>query len=63
MFFIHGDSDKYVPTYMVHEVYAAKPDPKELWIVPKTAHAKSYQNYPEEYTERVRRFVKKYIHE
>ncbi len=61
MFFIHGDADKYVPTYMVHEVYAAKPEPKELWIVPKTAHAKSYQNYPEEYTDRVRNFVSNYI--
>ena len=61
MFFIHGDSDKYVPTYMVHEVYKAKSQPKELWIVPETAHAKSYMNYPEEYTERVRKFVMKYL--
>ena len=63
MFFIHGDADKYVPTYMVHEVYTAKSEPKELWIVPETAHAKSYQNFPEEYTARVRNFVEKYIHE
>ena len=62
MLFIHGDSDKYVPTYMVHELYAAKSAPKEIWIVPKTAHAQSYQNYPEEYTERVCKFVKKYIY-
>ena len=61
MFFIHGDSDKYVPTYMVHKVYAAKPEPKELWIVPETTHAKSFQNYPEEYTRRVSLFVNKYI--
>ena len=61
MLFIHGDSDKYVPTYMAHKVYAAKPGPKELWIVPNTIHAASYQNYPEEYTERVRRFVGRYI--
>ena len=62
MLFIHGDSDKYVPTYMVHEVYEAKPQPKELWIVPETTHAKSYMNYPEEYTERVRDFLEKYMH-
>lgn len=61
MFFIHGDSDNYVPTYMVHEVYEAKPEPKYLWVVPKTAHAASYQNYPQEYTERVRKFVNQYI--
>ena len=57
MFFIHGDADKYVPTHMVHKVYAAKPGTKELWIVPNTAHAVSYQNFPKEYTERVRKFV------
>lgn len=61
MFFIHGDSDDWVPTSMVHEVYAAKPHPKELWIVPETAHVKSYMNYPEEYTERVKKFVERYM--
>lgn len=61
MFFIHGDADKYVPTYMVHKVFEAKPEPKELWIVPNTAHAASYQNYPEEYTRRVNDFLKKYL--
>ncbi len=61
MFFIHGDADAYVPTYMVHELYDAKPQPKELWVVPKTSHAKSYMNHPEEYTEHVRKFVGKYI--
>lgn len=61
MLFIHGDSDKFVPTYMVHKVYEAKPQPKELWIVPKTAHAKSYKNYPDEYTTKIRIFTEKYI--
>lgn len=61
MLFIHGDADKYVPTYMVHEVYAAKPEPKELWIVPNTAHALSYKNFPDEYTHKVRIFTGKHI--
>ena len=61
MFFIHGDADRYVPSYMVHKVYAAKSAPKDLWIVPQTAHAESYLNYPEEYTERVRLFLEKYL--
>ncbi len=30
--FIHGDNDDFVPTWMVHKVYAAKPSPKEIWI-------------------------------
>ena len=61
MMFVHGDADKYVPTYMVHELYEAKPAPKELWIVPQTAHAESYLNYPEEYTARVRSFMDRYM--
>ena len=61
MFFIHGDADKYVPTYMVHKVFAAKSEPKDLWIVPNTEHAVAYQNFPEEYTVRVRKFVGEYI--
>lgn len=61
MLFIHGDKDDYVPTWMVYEVYKAKPEPKDLWIVPQTAHAESYLNEPEEYTHRVRSFVEKYI--
>ena len=47
MFFIHGDKDNFVPTYMVHKVYEAKPQPKELWIVPGADHATSYFYYPE----------------
>ena len=58
MFFIHGDKDNFVPTYMVHKVYEAKPQPKELWIVPGADHATSYFYYPEEYTSRVEHFIK-----
>lgn len=62
MLFIHGDADTYVPTWMVYPLYEAKPEPKELWIVPGATHAMSYRDYPQEYTERVRNFVGKYIH-
>lgn len=62
MFFIHGDADTYVPTWMVYKLYEAKPQPKELWIVPGAKHAESYKDYPQEYTERVKNFVGKYIH-
>lgn len=61
MIFIHGDSDDFVPTSMVYKVYEAKPEPKELWIVPDTDHANSYKNHPEDYTKRVKQFVDKYI--
>ena len=59
MLFIHGEDDDFVPTQMVYKVYEAKTAPKDLWIVPQTAHAVSYLNYPEEYTLRVKAFVEK----
>lgn len=61
MLFIHGDKDDFVPTYMVYELYEAKPQPKELWIVPDTDHANSYKNFPEEYTNKIKCFTEKYI--
>ena len=61
MLFIHGDKDDYVPTYMVYRLYAAKPAPKELWVVPGAAHAVSYKEHPIAYTERVRHFVQEYM--
>lgn len=61
MLFIHGDADTYVPTWMVYQLYDAKPEPKELWIVPGAAHAVSYRDYPQEYTAHVAKFVEKYM--
>lgn len=62
MFFIHGDADTYVPTWMVYQLYKVKTGDKELWVVPGATHAKSFQNHPKEYTEKVRAFTDKYIH-
>lgn len=61
MLFIHGDKDDYVPTWMIYKLYEAKPEPKEMWIVPGADHATSYLLYPEKYTEKVKTFVDKYI--
>ena len=61
MLFIHGDADTFVPTAMVHQVYAAKSEPKELWITPGVPHAWSYKMFPEEYTQKVKTFVDKYM--
>lgn len=61
MLFIHGDADTYVPTWMVYPLYEAKPEPKELWIVPGAAHAVSYRDNREAYTEKVRAFLNKYM--
>ena len=60
MLFIHGDSDTYVPTADVYLNYEAKQKGyKELWLVPDTAHAKSCENYPAEYTAKLRSFIAK----
>ena len=62
MMFIHGDADDFVPTEMVYPLYEAKQQgDKELWIVPGAAHALSYRDHREEYTERVKNFVDRYI--
>lgn len=61
MLFIHGEKDTYVPTQMAYSLYEAKPEPKELWIVPNAAHAVSYKENKEKYTGKIREFVGKYI--
>ncbi len=61
MFFIHGDIDTYVPTWMVFKLYEAKPEPKELWVVPGAIHAMSYYTHTKEYTEKVKAFTDQYI--
>ncbi len=57
IFFIHGDSDSFVPTEMVYRLYDAKPDKKRLWITSNTEHALSYNNHKEEYVRRIRDFI------
>lgn len=61
MLFIHGDQDDFVPTSMVYDLYDAKPEPKELWVVAGVDHAHSYRDNKEEYTGKVKEFVGKYI--
>ncbi len=61
MLFIHGDKDNFVPTSMVYDLYKAKKNNKELWIVPGAKHALSYKNNPENYILRVKNFVSKYM--
>lgn len=60
MFFIHGDKDTFVPTWMVYPLYEAKPQPKQLWIVPGSEHAFAYRDHREEYIKKVEAFVGKY---
>lgn len=61
MLFIHGGTDTFVPTPMVYTLFAAKPQPKELWVAPGSGHADSYRLHPEEYIEKVKTFVERNI--
>lgn len=56
--FIHGDSDKYVPTADVYVNYQAKKEGyRDLWLAPGSAHAKSCEQHYAEYAAKVRDFV------
>ena len=57
MLLIHGDSDDFVPFWMVRPLHDAKLSPRSLWITPGTRHAHSYKDYPEEYARRLSRFL------
>ena len=62
IFFIHGGSDKFVPTKMVYENYRATSVPdKQLWVVPNAAHAESMTLHPELYEKKVAAFMAKYM--
>lgn len=63
MFFIHSDADTYVPIEMAYRLYEAKPGQKELWILPGVKHAKAYWKHTDEYVQRTRDFVTKYMAE
>lgn len=57
MLFIHGDNDHFVPSWMVHPLYKAKPGERQLWITRGTQHALSYKDYPEDYAQHLRDFL------
>lgn len=59
--FIHGDSDTFVPTEMVHTLYENSPVEKELYIVPKAGHGEAFRMDPVKYESVVTGFVGKFI--
>lgn len=61
MLFIHGGNDTYVPTAMVHQLYAAKPQPKQLWIAPGSEHARAFSDHRDDYEQVVREFLNTYL--
>jgi len=62
MLFIHGDADTFVPFSMLDTLVDAKQKGyKEKYIAHGSEHARSYTDHPEEYTQRVKNFVNKFI--
>lgn len=61
MLFIHGADDHFVPTPMVHRLYAAKPAPKWLHVFGRSKHACSYHDHTAAYTRLVGAFTERYL--
>lgn len=61
IFFIHGEKDDYVPSYMALENYQATSAPKDLWLVENATHAESFWINPAVYRQRVVQFLGKYF--
>ena len=57
---IHGGDDTFVPTEMVYRIYNNIGVQKELFVVPKAQHAKSFTMDPEGYEKKIIEFVNKY---
>ena len=62
MLFIHGGNDTFVPTEMVHRLYAAKPEPKQLWVAPGSEHARAFTDHAEDYERVLRQFLNTYFY-
>jgi len=61
--YIHGEDDTFVPTRMVHELYAAAAGDKELLLVPGAGHIQSKEKAPALYYDSVFRFLARYVTE
>ncbi len=62
MLFIHGDKDKFVPTYMGYVLYEnCSSEHKELLIVEGADHAESYYVNKKAYEAKIKEFIDKYI--
>jgi fermentation-respiration switch protein FrsA (DUF1100 family) len=58
---INGSDDPLIPPDDAREIFAAASGPKELWIAPKAGHAAALATDPEQYAQRVKAFLAKYL--
>ena len=59
--FIHGEADGFVPCGMSKMCYEACASYKEIFTVPRATHATSYYLDTEGYTDKVCKFLKKFV--
>lgn len=55
--FVHGEKDNFVPLWMGQKCYDAYEGIKDLYIAKEAGHAESMDYYPEEYFDRVFKFI------
>jgi fermentation-respiration switch protein FrsA (DUF1100 family) len=60
---VHGAEDDFVPCYMTEQAYAACTSQKEMFLVEKAGHGRSYLIDTPGYRKRVIDFLRKYINE
>lgn len=58
--FIHSMEDDFILPYMTKELHALKQGDKMLKLFPKGAHAKSFNDNPEQYEETVQEFLTRF---
>ncbi|MCQ2580472.1 MAG: alpha/beta hydrolase [Treponemataceae bacterium] len=61
VFFIHGENDAFVPSYMGSQNYEACKAPKKLYMAPGAAHSESYYINPAEYQSLVKEFISQWV--
>lgn len=59
--FIHGDQDRFVPFYMLDELYESANCPKEKLVIKNAKHGVSSQIDPLTYWQHVKNFIHKYM--
>jgi uncharacterized protein len=57
---IHGGRDRTIPVELAHRLWRRLRSPARLWIVPKGNHNRSLWSEPEQYQQRICRFLKKH---
>jgi hypothetical protein len=60
--FIHGDADKFVPFFMMEELYQACSSPKDKLVVHGAGHGLAYDTDKTGYIAKVSDFLARYVH-